>query len=306
METDLRRTDAAAKNDSATSLRPPQWVSDLLGGSVMTKPIMSAQSLSFTAIESANSGLLSVRVADAVKLNADQFADVTSEGYELIARYLKDKPWSNPVRFWNHIPDIHANMGDGLDRYMTFNAGRHRAFVNWYGETHFEECSATASGVGHKGSDLVIHCFATTAGGSAVGNPRQVPPYLYSRRFGPLPPCFARATMLPAEGSNRPVMLVGGTASVRGEDSVHRGDLHRQALETFENLGAIIRTILPSVRRPLDRYRDLRVYVVHETDVKEIRSMIAEAFGSLRRLEITPADLCRSELLLEIEGIAEA
>ena len=37
----------------------------------------------------------------------------------------------------------------------------------------------------------VIHCLAADRPGAAVNNPRQVAPYHYSQRFGPLPPCFS-------------------------------------------------------------------------------------------------------------------
>ena len=69
-----------------------------------------------------------------------------------------------------------------------------------------------------------------------MANPRQIAPYRYSKRFGPLPPCFARATVLPAEAGTARKILVGGTASIRGEESIYLDDIRLQTSETFHNL----------------------------------------------------------------------
>ena len=102
----------------------------------------------------------------------------------------------HPVRFWNFVPGIHADMGDGLDRYMVFNAGRFAAFCDWFGPAAtFNRHVPTASAVGiaqRRRSSSTRS--ATLEAGVPVENPRQMPAYSYSRRYGPLPPCFARAT----------------------------------------------------------------------------------------------------------------
>ena len=125
-------------------------------------------------------------------------------------------------------------MVDGLDRYMVFNAGRHDAYS--------DQCGAlgTASAVGIKGSDLSIHCLALEEPGTPVENPRQTPAWQYSARYGPLPPCFSRATIVDLAG--RRTLLIGGTASVVGEDSRHAGEFDAQVEETLLNLEALIRT----------------------------------------------------------------
>ena len=38
-----------------------------------------------------------------------------------------------PIRFWNMLPFIQESVGEGLDRYMAFNLGRHDAFRDWAG-----------------------------------------------------------------------------------------------------------------------------------------------------------------------------
>jgi hypothetical protein len=49
---------------------------------------------------------------------------------------------------------------------------------------------------------------------------------------------------------------------------------------------------------------DLRVYVVDPATRQTIRDAVARAMPNAREIQLTPADLCRRELLVEIEGRA--
>ena len=254
---------------------------------------------------------VSVRVRDAAALPPAEFERRTAEAYTYVASAVRDKPAHHPVRFWNYLPGIHRPCGDGLDRYMVFNAGRFNACSDWFGGPEsFDRLLATASGVGHAGDDLVIHALAADVPGVAVENPRQVPPYKYSRRFGPRPPCFARATVLAPRLGKR-LVLVGGTASITGEESVHLGDLVGQTHETFVNLEALVLHAAEVAKcaapagPALHAFTDLRVYHTRPADRDALERLIGDAFPPACRVEYVPADLCRSELLVEIEGVAE-
>ncbi len=104
----------------------------------------------------------------------------------------------------------------------------------------FQHAFATASAVGVNGIDLVIHCLAAASPPEPVENPRQRSPWLYSDRYGPLPPCFSRASIAPVAG--RKQLLIGGTASIVGEDSRHLLDTGGQLDETFRNLASVVMT----------------------------------------------------------------
>jgi hypothetical protein len=250
--------------------------------------------------------LISLSVSDAVSMEGVHLEEAAAEAYREVARVLlEDGPW-HPIRFWNFVPGILGDGGAGMDRYMRFNIGRHRAFSEWFGgQGRFNRVLPTASGVGHKGRDLVIHALACREPGKAVSNPRQRAPHHYSKRFGPMPPCFARATLLHEEDGNR-LLLVGGTASIRGEESVHIGDLKAQLNETFENLSALVRNAFhaQTLPHPLHHLRDLRVYHAPTSDLAYLRLAVAESFQARARVEWIAAELCRQELLVEIEGLA--
>jgi hypothetical protein len=162
---------------------------------------------------------------------------------------------------------------------------------------------------------LVIDLLAGRAPGVGVENPRQIPAYRYSQRWGPLPPCFSRAMSLavPLPEQSKRCALVSGTSSVVGEDSRHPHELHAQIRETCTNL-ATLSAVLSGVNTrdggestesetALSRFRELRLYVVRDCDVNAVATAFTSRFRGLERLEIAVADLCRDELLLEAEGV---
>ena len=125
------------------------------------------------------------------------------------------------------FPVFRTTAGDGMNRYMVFNAGRHRGYRRRLSGRRDLPPSAiaTASGVGTDGDDLFVAALGALRAGVPVENPRQIPAYRYSARYGPIPPCFSRAT-LELEPKR---LFVGGTSSVCGEDSVHPEVVRRSA-----------------------------------------------------------------------------
>lgn len=236
------------------------------------------------------------------------------EAYQNVFHDLEAILPSHPVRFWAFIPGIHDDLGAGLDRYMAFNAGRYSAFATHFGKpSAFDRSVPTASAVGVAGDEFALYALAAGAPGRPVENPRQVSAYHYSRRFGPMPPCFARATTIEVHGRDT-ALIVGGTASIIGEESRHVGDLPQQASETFRNLASVVASAgggklsehapLDQVRSLLAAFTDIRVYHPRESDRVVIEPMVKDAFPASCHVELMQAFLCRSELLIEIEGLA--
>ena len=108
------------------------------------------------------------------------------------------------------------------------------------------------------------------------------------------------------------LILVGGTASIRGEDSLHLESLPLQMRETLTNLAAVVASARDTTLdgdsgdegRWLAQYRDLRVYHPRAADREPIRAMLRDSVPPSCRIEMRTAELCRAELLVEIEGTA--
>lgn len=295
----------ARRPDAACLLRVPDWTARLTGVAADSKQFIHGE-VQVEVIAGSRFSLVTVRAVDAHRQDAAGFERITLEAYRAAAFALKKLSTPHALRFWNFIPHIRTAAPSGLDRYMVFNAGRFAALTEWFGGKRPSSAHvATASGVGHAGSDLVIHVLAGRTAGRQVENPRQIPSFDYSRRYGPVPPCFARATWVD-EGVK---LLIGGTSSVCGEASVHPNDAAGQTRETLTNLSHLLAAAgVGLANGPGDScaLRDLRVYVVRMSDRPMIDASVREALGAdaMAGIEFVQADLCRPELLVEIEGVA--
>lgn len=298
---------------------PPRWVMDLVGVRIDGAPNAGWREVgpgfAVRTLSGDHFTLASVACRGAVGLDAGELERRTTEAYGKLAAELADRGAEHLVRVWNLIPGILAPLGELPERYRVFNAGRCAAYERWYhGRERFDTRVATASGVGHGESDLVIHGLAAAAPGVPVENPRQIPSYRYSSRYGPQPPCFARATRITVGPQGPSWLLVGGTASIRGEETVHRGDFDAQAEETLENLAAVVAAGLTDEAAEtagagdpadlLGRYRHLRIYYPRPSDQPRVERLGRERFPGAE-VELMQAELCRAGLLIEIEGVAE-
>ncbi len=275
---------------------PPEWVWELVGERALPEddPIVLGRG---------RLRLVAARIRNARGMGASELRRATSATYGALRRTISLQTARFPVRFWNMLPHIQEPMGGGLDRYMAFNLGRHDAFRDWAGGA--DELAGgvpTATGVGHHADDLFVYALCAEQPAAPVENPRQLPAWRYSERFGPAPPCFARAGRLELPGGLI-VLFVGGTASVRGEDSFAPHLLQEQIAETFRNLDAVIAAGLGG---DADWLTDGRAYVLQAADVDQVRAAMLGRLPSLERLELCEADICRPELRVEIEGLAVA
>jgi chorismate lyase / 3-hydroxybenzoate synthase len=250
---------------------------------------------------------IAASVPGAAFLDRRAFEQRVLDAYAAVLRELLCGGY-HPLRFWNFIPGINEAIEPGLSRYMAFNAARHAGYRAMYGAAGaLPAAIATASGVGAPGDALEVYCVGTRERALAVENPRQVPAYEYSPKYGPSPPYFARAMLTHTPS---PLLVIGGTASVRGEQSMHVHNLSRQLDETLLNLETLIGVActiggLRLQRNALGALVSLRAYVVDEGTGAGVRDSLAHACGlPAREVDVRVTELCRPDLLVEIEGIA--
>lgn len=219
---------------------------------------------------------------------------------------LRETGFRHPLRLWNYLPRINAEQA-GLERYRHFNLGRQEAFVQ-AGHAAFEGAPA-ACALGTPGGALCIRVLAARRPAMPLENPRQVSAYHYPRDYGPRSPSFSRAALVEGE-AGQVQLLISGTASIVGHATVHAGDLAAQVHETLANLSALIDAA--RARSSADfSLHDLActAYVRHAEHAPQVRAVLAQALGpdspALQRLAILQADICRADLLVEIEAHAQ-
>lgn len=208
--------------------------------------------------------------------------------YDEILRTTGERGFPHLIRVWNHVRDINEGEGEA-ERYKRFCAGRHDAFAaaQWP-----KERLPAASAVGIRGRGLAIRYLAATSPGRQIENPRQVSAYDYPREYGRRSPSFARATIFDD------TLFIAGTASIVGHETRHAGDVRAQLQETLLNLETIARA---AGRRGLGDLTHVKLYLRNAGD-EEIANAVRAAMPQARHA-VMEADICRRELLLEIEAI---
>jgi chorismate lyase / 3-hydroxybenzoate synthase len=229
------------------------------------------------------------------------------QAYAMVFRTLAQSGFPHLLRVWNYMARINEPT-DGLERYRQFNVGRQAAFLE-AGRSAFVG-SPAACALGTERGPLTVHVLAGRQEPRAVENPRQVSAYHYPAEYGPRTPTFSRAALADL-GSGCEGLFISGTASIVGHETLHVGDVHGQTLETIDNLEALIASAVAQSRLPASdahRMHDLEctVYVRHADDLDAVRRAFEQRVGAdspaAQRAVYLRADVCRSDLLVEIEA----
>jgi enamine deaminase RidA (YjgF/YER057c/UK114 family) len=230
-------------------------------------------------------------------------AEIAHSAYRDLFKTLDQAATPHLLRIWNYLPQINAD-GGGLERYRQFNTGRQVAFLE--AQVAAFEGAPAACALGTHDGPFCVRFLAGTEPPVPVENPRQVSAYRYPSAYGPRAPTFSRAALVRLSGHHT-ALLISGTASIVGHASVHPGDVVAQTRETLTNLRAVIDA---AHQRTSARFAladmDCTIYVRHAADLPLIRQVFDAAVGpgshALRSAVALEGDICRSDLLVEIEG----
>jgi len=226
---------------------------------------------------------------------------VTYKAYRRLLVQARALGYPHLLRVWNYFPQINRESG-GLERYQRFCAGRHQALAE--NLSGFPRTLPAGTAVGTMSGPLTIHFLAAKRPGTHVENPRQVRAYEYPPIYGPSSPSFARATLQPSISGVQ--LLISGTASVVGHVSAHIGDPGKQTLEILHNLNALIAQTeqLHGVSRGQWGGQALfKIYIRHPEHFATICDILREQLPLHTQVLYLQGEMCRPELLLEIEGI---
>lgn len=208
-------------------------------------------------------------------------------------------------RIWNYIPLINE-IRDGLECYQQFNIGRWAAFESRFGRD-LRSYMPAASAVGLGGDQAVIIVQAGRLRPEYLENPSQIPAYHYPAEYGPRPPGFARGVLI--SDSDTRYGFLSGTASIEGHRSIGQGNWDHQFQITHHNIGTMLNRMqmfeswLPekwNSGRILDAH--FKCYLRHPEMLPLIRKSIIHSCGHDDHFTYVLADICRSDLDMEIEG----
>ena len=223
----------------------------------------------------------------------------TEAGYRELFGCLGSAGYPHLARVWNYLPRINA-IEAGVERYRQFNRGRQEAFL-----AHARALAGTvpaACALGSRDGELRIGFLATRMPVRALENPRQVSAYHYPPAYGSRSPAFSRATLI--EPAGKALLFISGTAAIVGHRSRHPADPLAQARETIINLETMIMAANAALARPRFSPDNLD-YIVYLRSGESLPAVAAELdrwLGKETRRQFMVADICRRELLVEIEA----
>jgi chorismate lyase/3-hydroxybenzoate synthase len=222
-------------------------------------------------------------------------AGTAEAAYAMLGTHFAACATPYPLRIWNYLDAI--NLGDGdAERYRLFCSGRtvgmRHGFATGYP-------AATAIGVLDGRRVLQIYWLAARVPGIAVENPRQMNAWRYPRQYGPHAPSFARAMRAPTQSTQ---VYISGTAAIVGHTSHHHENIPAQIAETLANIDSVL-AAAQSATTLRDGGVVLKAYVRRERDIVAVRDLLREHLPADVDVLFLQGDICRRELLIEIDGV---
>lgn len=234
----------------------------------------------------------------------------TRQAYTTLFQVLDQTGFPHLLRLWNYLPHINDDH-DQIERYQGFNIGRQQAFIQCGRSALDGAPAACALGI-RQGTQGQVHFLAGQQAPLTIENPRQTSAFRYPCDYGPSSPTFSRAAVVTVNAKTS-ALFISGTASIVGHATVHAGDVVAQTLETVVNLQTIVREARRHSGADFDLSQLLTtVYVRHASDAQAVVHTLTQALTAeypdapqapaLRQLLVLEADICRQDLLVEIEA----
>lgn len=219
--------------------------------------------------------------------------------YQALLAEVRGSSHPYMVRIWNYLDAINDGHGDD-ERYRRFCLGRAAAV-----DATFNAPPPAATAIGHAlpiGRVQVIALCSSTPG-LALENPRQMPAWQYPRDYGPVSPGFSRGALIGNGASAR--LLASGTASIVGHHSLHPGDVRAQVREALANLAGLLEEAATdsSLRFSPAAPEAMRVYLRRPDDLAAVQAEMANADIAADAVVYLHGDVCRRELLVELEAV---
>lgn len=230
----------------------------------------------------------------------DSLEDAVEHLYREFFATLENQGYPHQLRIWNYFHDINRET-PGLERYRSFCIGRHRVLE---AIPEFEGTLPAATAIGSHAPGLQLYALAAREPGVQIENPRQISAFNYPEQYGPRSPSFSRATVKRWAGQDH--FYISGTASIVGHESRHTEDAVQQLDEIIANIDALLgeahRVSGLGLASPTELSL-LKVYVRNPSEIEAIRTRVEQHLGSSVPVIYLHGDICRSDLLVEIEAL---
>ena len=230
-----------------------------------------------------------------------QSEDIFAQLNEILAK--NNFKISDIYRQWNYIEQI-TSMHNGRQNYQEFNDARSR----FYNNTDWANGYPAATGIGTSCGGIMVEVYAVKGEKSishAIDNPLQISAHNYSQKVltgksdesERTTPKFERARLV---GNT---VYISGTAAIKGEDSLSLDNTVEQTAETMQIIKQLVATENLPIAAKNSTYTLLRIYIKKGKEASSVIRFMEKNFPDTPK-HYLEADVCRPELLVEIEGTA--
>ncbi len=253
-------------------------------------------------------------IADSIRVQSDTL-------FEKVQNILHKEGMdaSDIFKQWNYIPQITAVDGEDYQHYQAFNDSR----TDFYRTADWSDKGyPAATGIGMDCGAVIVDIIAVKSIDSfyriiPIDNDLQQAAHVYSQVVligaegdkieGKSTPKFERAKAL-GNSTEGYICFISGTAAIRGEDSMDSTDAASQTIQTMENIEHLIsdhtceiyNIELTNKEREIDT---ARAYVKYADDTTKIKEVVDNRWPNTSTIYLL-ADVCREELLVEIEAVS--
>ncbi len=249
------------------------------------------------------------------------FTEQTEEAFRILKGILLKEgfTFSDIVRQWNYVENILSvqdEKGHYTQHYQILNDVR----SVYYAEASFKNGFPAATGIGMNAGGIILEIFAVNVIKEIeihpLQNPLQIDAYNYSEEVlvgdatagqqKKTTPKFERAKCVGINGETS--IFISGTASIHNELTVGIDDPVKQTETTIENISGLI-SVDNLQNKGINsagtetEYQFMRVYIKKQDYLGSVREICSKRFPKIP-VHYLIADVCRDNLLVEIEGVA--
>ena len=258
-----------------------------------------------------------------LKEEKDTYAQAMS-GFSQMRRHLEKAGFhfDQVVRTWLYERDITAwekdLAGAKRQRYQILNDARRQFFTKGNGGrafSFFHDLPPASTGIGMSDGSFVMECLALdvpkgTIEISPLKNPEQIDAHAYSQEVLERGAAAIKAAPLFSRGmsihKDYRMLLISGTASIKGQKTVCLDDPEGQTRTTLENIALV----LGQAQASLKDVQQVRAYIKnsHRKEelcqrIEKVKQVVGATLPGIPALFLI-GDVCRDNLLVEIEALS--
>lgn len=201
------------------------------------------------------------------------------------------------VKIWHYLPELLKLYVNNKTNYSLLCESREELYRKFYKNSDYP----AATVIGIEGNKILIYFLAVSCETyKVVENKRQVSSYDYPQNIFSEKPMFSRAVIFSFKNNTKRKIMISGTASIKGYQSVHKLNVVKQLDEALKNY----RVFTKLENNPTNV---CRIYLTkcQMKNISIVTKKLENFFGKNQYI-LLQGDICRSELLIEIEGASNA